>query len=480
MSRIVTNVQSLVAQRVLGAQNRALNQALTRLSTGLRINSGGDDPAGLIASESLRAEKVAIGAAIDNARRADNVLAVAEGGLLEVNRLLLDLEDLIDRSASEAGLSQAEVDANQSQIDAILQSIDRIANTTEFNGKKLLGGTFEFSTSGVTAAEISHVQVNAAKIPAGASRTVAVDVLTGSTFAQISAVGQGGSGTLASATTIEVRGSLGTEVFSFVSGPTQTTIATAINSSAQLTGGSAGVSGAGTSAIYFTSTKYGSNALASVEILDGANSLSVNGATTAEDTGSDGTVTINGSTADVNGLEASVRTGSVSVDLTLAAAFGGSTTPASSSFDITGGGATFNIAPDVDLVGMETIGLQSISTGSLGNADDGYLSTLASGSANDLGSKNFATAQRVVHLAQEQVSNLRGRIGGFQRNTLATAVNSLLIALENTAAAEAAIRETDFAETTSALTRSQILVQTSMATLQLANAQPQTVLSLLG
>ena len=123
MSRIVTNVQSLVAQRVLGTQNRQLNQALTRLSTGLRINSGADDPAGLIASESLRSEKVAISAAIDNANRADNVLAVAEGALVEVNRLLLDLEDLIDRSASTAGLSEAELEANQAQIDAILQSI---------------------------------------------------------------------------------------------------------------------------------------------------------------------------------------------------------------------------------------------------------------------------------------------------------------------------------------------------------------------
>ena len=63
MSRIVTNVQSLVAQRVLGAQSRALNQALTRLSTGLQINTGRDDPAGLIASETLRSEKVAINAA---------------------------------------------------------------------------------------------------------------------------------------------------------------------------------------------------------------------------------------------------------------------------------------------------------------------------------------------------------------------------------------------------------------------------------
>ena len=67
MSRINTNVPSLLGQRVLGQQNRALNTSLERLSTGLRINRGADDPAGLIASESLRSEQAAISAAIGNA-----------------------------------------------------------------------------------------------------------------------------------------------------------------------------------------------------------------------------------------------------------------------------------------------------------------------------------------------------------------------------------------------------------------------------
>ena len=71
MSTINTNVQSLLAQRILGQQNKALNQSLERLSTGLRINRGADNPAGLIASEALRSEKAAISAAIGNAERAD-------------------------------------------------------------------------------------------------------------------------------------------------------------------------------------------------------------------------------------------------------------------------------------------------------------------------------------------------------------------------------------------------------------------------
>ena len=74
MSRINTNVSSMLAQRVLGMQNKGLTGSLERLSTGLRISRGADDPAGLIASENLRSEKKAIGAAISNAQRARDLM----------------------------------------------------------------------------------------------------------------------------------------------------------------------------------------------------------------------------------------------------------------------------------------------------------------------------------------------------------------------------------------------------------------------
>src|SRR5690606_38533537 len=151
MSRINTNVGSLLAQRVLSQQNQTLNKSLERLSTGLRINRGADDPAGLIASESLRSEKASITAAIANAERADQVINIAEGGLQEINTLLLELQGLIGQSANDAGLSREEKEANQLQIDSILQTIDRIASSTSFQGTKLLNGTFDFTISGQTS-----------------------------------------------------------------------------------------------------------------------------------------------------------------------------------------------------------------------------------------------------------------------------------------------------------------------------------------
>ena len=123
MSQINTNTPSMLAQRVLKMQNAALTVSLERLSTGLRINRGKDDPAGLIASENLRAEKKAITSAISNAERAEQVVNVAEGGLQEIQNLLVELQALVSASANEAGLSVEEKDANQLQIDSILQTM---------------------------------------------------------------------------------------------------------------------------------------------------------------------------------------------------------------------------------------------------------------------------------------------------------------------------------------------------------------------
>src|SRR5438309_9524823 len=116
MSRINTNVSSLVAQRVLRTNNNNLNTSLQRLSTGLKINTGADDPAGLIASEALKAEQTGITTAIDNANRATNIIGTAEGGLNEVSSLLNQLQGLVNQSANTGGLSQDEIKANQLQV----------------------------------------------------------------------------------------------------------------------------------------------------------------------------------------------------------------------------------------------------------------------------------------------------------------------------------------------------------------------------
>ena len=196
MARINTNVPALIAQRTLRQSQRDLRLSLERLSSGLRINRGGDDPAGVINSESLRAEIAGVDKAISNSQRAISIIATTEGALNEVASLLIDIQGLIVESANTGALSREEIMANQLQIDSILASINRLAEATAFGDKKLLNGNFDFTTSGVnvteaTGATVNHlnkVQINAAKIPAGSYRQVNLEVVTASEVALISAV----------------------------------------------------------------------------------------------------------------------------------------------------------------------------------------------------------------------------------------------------------------------------------------------------
>lgn len=148
MTRINTNVSSLTAQHSLQKSQSSLQTALTRLSTGLRINTGKDDPAGLIASEQLGSEITSIGQSIKNSERAGNIIATADASLGEVSSLLNDVRNLVQSSANKGAISSDEIQANQVQVDNALDAITRIAQTTVFGGQKLLNGTKSFSVSG--------------------------------------------------------------------------------------------------------------------------------------------------------------------------------------------------------------------------------------------------------------------------------------------------------------------------------------------
>jgi flagellin len=140
MARINTNVPALAAQARLRRSYDELQVSLERLSSGLRINRGADDPAGLIVSENLRSEIGGVQQAIANSQRASNVIATGEGALAEVANLLVDIQDLVVEAANRGALSDEEIRANQLQVDSAIDSITRIANTTTFAGRKLLNG----------------------------------------------------------------------------------------------------------------------------------------------------------------------------------------------------------------------------------------------------------------------------------------------------------------------------------------------------
>lgn len=471
MSSVInTNVSSLIAQQSLLNANVDLSASLQRLSTGLKINSGADDPAGLIASQNLAAEQTGITQAINNANRANNVIGTAAGGLNEVSNLLNQLDGLVNQSANSGGLSAAEVSANQLQVDSILATINRIAGSTSFDGTKLLNGNLSYTTSSVNASALTQLQINAATLPANQTTAVVVQVTNSATRGDLQYSGNTSS-LGAGAITLEIAGTAGTEQLTFAGSSTLSSIANAVNNIAGTTSVIASASGG---KLDFKAQQYGSDQYVSVQAISGA--FSVTGGHSGKSYGTDAQVKVNGASASADGLNVSYRDSNLDISFALSNALNGGLTK---TFGITGGGATFSLGATVTLTDVASIGIQDVSTGGLGNAVTGFLSSLGSGGPNSLKSASLVAAQNIVSEAITQISTLSGRLGAFQKYTLGSTINDLGIAYENASSAESAITDTDFAQETANLTRAQILQQSATQVLAQANSQPQNALTLL-
>jgi flagellin len=475
MARINTNVGSLTAQRGLGKSQKSLNDTLQRLSTGLRINRGADDPAGLIASEGLRSEMSGIGQAIDNSQRASNVIATTEGALGEVASLLLNIKGLIVQAANVGAMSADEIAANQLQVDSAVASITRISNTTTFAGLKLIDGSLDYVTSGVATSAVRSLSINSANFGTSKVIPVQVNVITSARTADL----QFRTSAIDQSVTLEIAGNEGVQVLTFVSGTRASAIAYAVNRISDATGVTAGgiSSAAATSGISFKSGGYGSRNFVSITSQAGAFTLTdTAGATRQRSVGQDAVATINGALTVGDGLDVKINTTVLDLALTLDKAFG----VGQRSFAITGGGALFQLGQEVTSSQQVNIGIQSVAASKLGDHNVGFLNDIVTGGRSTLVGGKASAAGKILEEAINQVAVLRGRLGAFEKNTLETNKNSLAIALENVTASESSIRDADFAQETSALTRAQILTQAGTSVLSTANSTPQSVLSLLG
>jgi flagellin len=476
MSTINTNIPSVTSQRHLLGSQRSLGQSLERLASGLRINRGADDPAGLIVSERLRSEIEAVGQAVSNSSRAINVIATTEGALNEVSALLIDIQGLIVEAANSGAFSDEEIEANQLQIDSAIDSITRIANTTSFAGRKLLNGELDYVTSGVVNTQITDVNVQAAKFGSQAYVPVQVEVTQSAQRASLVFPGPG----ITSAVTINLAGADGIITLSFPASASSNQIVAAINAQTDATGVVASALGTGGSAgVSIHSQNYGTDAFVAVRTLGGSADFDVenrDGETVTRSAGVDALATINGAATIANGLELKLSTSLLKVELTLSEDFG----IGSSEFAITEGGALFQLGPQVNTNLQENIGVKAMHAENLGNSLVGYLAQVKGGQDFALRTGNFKNASDIIDTVITQVAVLRGRLGAFERNTLQTNINQLQITAENLTSSESVIRDTDFAAETSELTRSQVLVQAGNSILAIANAQSQNVLQLLG
>jgi len=151
--RIFNNIPSLNAQRILGINNARLAQSVERISSGIRINRGSDDAAGLAISEGLRSDIRALRQAVRNANDGVSLINVTEGALNEQSGIMIRLRELASQAATGT-VGSTERATLQLEFTALRNEIDRIAQTTEFNGQKLVEGSLASSV-----ASSSHILI---------------------------------------------------------------------------------------------------------------------------------------------------------------------------------------------------------------------------------------------------------------------------------------------------------------------------------
>jgi len=176
---INTNIASINAQRQLDKSKMDLDTSLQRLSSGLRINSAKDDAAGLAITNRFTSQIRGLNQASRNANDGISLSQTAEGALEETTQILQRIRELAIQSANDTN-SSTDRDSLQSEVNQLQQELTRIANTTTFNGKNLLDGTFSGSTFqiGAEANQTISVSVGDARATTLGTNTTTTDNTT--------------------------------------------------------------------------------------------------------------------------------------------------------------------------------------------------------------------------------------------------------------------------------------------------------------
>jgi flagellin len=472
MAQVInTNIASLNAQRNLNNSQSALGTALERLSTGLRINSAKDDAAGLAISERMTAQIRGLNQAARNANDGISLTQAAEGAMQETGNILQRMRELALQSANSTNNS-SDRQAMQAEVAQLQQEIDRIALTTEFNGQRIIDGSF-----------------TGASFQVGANANQTIDFSIGSV--------KGSSiGSIASETGTEVGAATATDITISVGG----SAATPITSSANFTGNAyqdassafakaAAINDAGISGLTVSASTSGTQTVGAIggTAADTYN-LTINGVAVFTNTDVAIALTntqlrdaING-VSNQTGVIASLNGG----DMTLTAADG-------RNIDITESGTGFVAGTDgltvtggdFDGVLRGSLSVSATETIAIGGtvANLGLSASIAKDSLGvdsiDIGTAEGAQSAILrLDAALGSVNSLRGDLGAIQ-NRFSSVISNLNSSSENLSASRSRIQDADFAAESAALTRGQILQQAGVAMLAQANALPNNVLSLL-
>lgn len=473
MQVINTNVMSLNAQRNLNASQSVMQTSIQRLSSGLRINSAKDDAAGMAISEGMTSQIRGMQQAVRNANDGISLSQTAEGAMQETTQILQRMREL----ALQAANSTNNTDNRQSiqkEISQLQQELDRNAQNTQFNGQRILDGSF-----------------SSASFQVGANANQTISFTIGSIMS--SAIGG-----VASQTGTTVSANAATDItISIAGGP-----ATSINSSAGFAGPdasqdgtsayakAAAINAAGISGLNVTASTAGTQTVGAIGGTAGDTyDLTLNGVAVFTNTdvaaGLSNTQlrdAIN-SVSSQTGVIASLNGG----DMTLTAADGrnitvteGGTgfTAGTDGLTVTGGPFAAALRGNISISATDSLAIG-------GTVADIGLSAAIAKDTNGVNVVDVTTAEGAqaailrIDSALISVNSNRATMGALQ-NRFDLTIANLQNVTENLSAARSRIQDADFAAETANLTKGQILQQAGTAMLSQANSMPQSVLKLLG
>lgn len=492
--RINTNIAAMNAHNNALMNSRELDGALSRLSSGLRINTAADDASGMVIADSLKSQANALGQSIRNANDAIAMVQTADKAMDEQIKILDTIKTKATQAAAD-GQSLASRQAIQNDITKLLEELDNIANTTSYNGLSLLSGSFtnkQFQigaysreTVNVTIGDTTSAKIGSVRTET--SKTITASAQTGLTFTNA-------DGSKTTINTVKISNTAGTGLGA---------LAEAINKVSDVTGVRARA----------TVVATGSASIAAGTITN----LSINGITigtvSVKANDSDGTLVnaINATTTQT-GVVASVDNegklsltsvdgrGIVAKGLSAAAAgmsttsevtFGRLTLVSLNARDIvvSASNSTVNAAIG-SAAANTTLNLRSVmgnyktseglAIGAYANRSQSAAAT-AAGSYLGSGVTTRAGAMLVMDIAEsamKMLDKIRAGLGSTQ-NQLISTINNISVTQVNVAAAESQIRDVDFAAESANFSKRNILAQSGSYAMSQANAVQQNVLRLL-
>lgn len=487
MTTINTNITAITAQASMSQVEGDYQKAMTRLSTGLRVNSAADDAAGLAIGEKMTAQVMGLEKAIRNATDGQSLVNTAEGAQKEITSMLQRIRELAVQSSSDTNtaLDRASLGSEAKQL---ISEINRIAETTTFNGMKLLDGSYKNKTFQIGADQGQSLSI-------GIASASATDIGAYSVKSNVSAA-SGTTSAIAASTKISITGYLGSATIETAAGQSAASLATQVNNNTASTGVTAtaetnvklsNFTGPSTVTFAVNNVSIGTVNISDEDDLsslaEAVNNVSNQTGVTASISSDKKSITL----TDANGDDIKITGYNTGVDdtkMTVTALAGDGTAATTNPIVLTDttaavteatitGQVSFQSAKDFSVGASATTAGESFLEQATQSAD------LTSVAEIDLSTaEGAAKAITVLDVAMQAISQSRSELGAIS-NRLESTISNLSNISTSVSAARSQIMDADYATESTNLARSQIISQAATAMLAQANSNQKNVLSLI-